>query len=136
VEDQRPPPGDLTEKTPDEESVTETIVDEQAGQSATDEADGETGGDESDVEDVDEGAADDVESDNAITESEDGETESDETAAVGDEPDTPVRKPVEQSLTAALNLEPSLLEAQAHSPDLRESLAAYRERCIPHYTDR
>jgi hypothetical protein len=85
VEDQRPPPGDLTEKTPDEESVTETIVDEQAGQSATDEADGETRGDESDVEDVDKGAADDVESDNAITESEDGETESDQTAAVGDD---------------------------------------------------
>jgi hypothetical protein len=63
VEDQRPPPGDLTEKTPDEESVTETIVDEQAGQSATEKADGETRGDQSDVEDVNEGAADDVESD-------------------------------------------------------------------------
>lgn len=128
MEDQRPAPGDLTEKTPDEESVTETIADDQAGQSATEEADGETGGDESDVEDVDEGAADDVESDNAITESEDGETESDETAAVGDEPDTSVRKPLEQSLTATLNLELSMLEAQAHSSDLREGLAAFRER--------
>jgi hypothetical protein len=48
----------------------------------------------------------------------------DETAAVGDEPDTPKRKPVGPLLTAALDLEPSLLEARAHGPDLRESLAA------------
>jgi hypothetical protein len=49
VEDQRLAPSDLTEKTPDERSVTETTADEQAGQPATDEADGETGGEESDV---------------------------------------------------------------------------------------